>query len=296
MIKLKKLKLVNFCGFRDFEIDLSDGDGIRKWTILYGPNGSNKSSFLDAIELLSRPWRLKSREDSTIFFRRLTFHSDYLVNYLGFDKSRTKLYMKATFIENKEEKEVVFENNWDPVTSGVTKDDFNRENFSACFKVDSDNPINIQKFQLVSKYKEQFLDFAKTVYGFDCELPERGEFGIVEEYDKQREEYINYYTDFIIYKYGTKVHYKSMSAGEKKIATMLTELFNNVYDREIYKNKILLIDNIVMHIYYLRHMKVIEKLDEFFPNNQIIATTHSPVIIKEMNKKYLVDMERYIGD
>ena len=30
MIKLKKIHLVNYCGYRDFELDLTDGDDVRK--------------------------------------------------------------------------------------------------------------------------------------------------------------------------------------------------------------------------------------------------------------------------
>ena len=194
------------------------------------------------------------------------------------------------------DKEVIFQNNWDPNISGVIKNDFGNNPFFACFYVDADNPINTQKFQLISEYKNEFLNFAEEVYGFKCELPDLGSLSTTEEYDSQLKKYIVFFTDFIIHKYGVKVHYKRMSAGEKKIATMLTELFNNVYDKEKYKNNILLIDNIVNHIYYLRHMKIIEKLNEFFPNNQIIATTHSPIIIKEMDKKYLVNMEKHIGE
>ena len=44
MIKIKYIKLVNFCGFKDFELDLTDGEEVKKWQILYGPNGSFKSS------------------------------------------------------------------------------------------------------------------------------------------------------------------------------------------------------------------------------------------------------------
>jgi predicted ATP-binding protein involved in virulence len=41
-------------------------------------------------------------------------------------------------------------------------------------------------------------------------------------------------------------------------------------------------------------MKLIQKMDEFFPKEQIIATTHSPIIINEMDKKYLCDLRQYI--
>ena len=39
---------------------------------------------------------------------------------------------------------------------------------------------------------------------------------------------------------------------------------------------------------------MIKNLEKFFPNNQIIATTHSPIIINEMDKKYLYNLEEYI--
>ena len=55
MIKLKKIKLINYCGYKDFELDLTDGDGVKKWLMMYGPNGSFKSTLLRAVELLSNP-------------------------------------------------------------------------------------------------------------------------------------------------------------------------------------------------------------------------------------------------
>ena len=97
MINLKELELINFCGYKSFKINLSDGKDINKWVALYGPNGIGKSNFLEAIRLLSFPWRLKGRKDCILFFRRLTYHTNYLPNYEGFSKDRTNLYMRATF-------------------------------------------------------------------------------------------------------------------------------------------------------------------------------------------------------
>jgi AAA15 family ATPase/GTPase len=286
VFKISKLKLINFCGFRNFEIDLLD------WAVLYGPNGSFKSSLLHAIRLLSAPWNLESRKDDKLFFRKLTYHPDYNPNYEGFDKRRTNLYMEATFENGSEEKKVIIENNWDVNSSGVTLNELQSEGASSiCFYVDADNQINTQKFQLISDFKKEFIDFAEAVYGFKCEFPEDRR---VEEYDSNSESYIVFYTDFVMTKYnGTRVHYKRMSAGEKKIATMLTELFNNIYKR---KNNIgiILVDNISMHIYYKRHMKLIEKLRQYFSDKQFIATTHSPVVIEGVEEKYLVDMEKFI--
>jgi AAA15 family ATPase/GTPase len=292
MILLKSLKLTNFCGYKNFEIDLTSNEEVKKWLILFGPNGVGKSNFLNAISLLSSPWRLQSRADNILFLRKLTYHPDYMPNYEGFDQSKTNLYMKATYLTDDGEKDIVLENNWDSDTTGITTNELPEDLYSASFYVDADNPINTQKFQVLSKYREQFLDFANAVYGFKCELPKDR---YVEEYNSQEDNYMGFYTDLVITKYhGTRVHFKRMSAGEKKIATMLTELFNNVYSGKS-KEGILLIDNLSMHIYYTRHMILIEKLKEFFPNKQFICTTHSPVVISEMEKQSLCDLEKYIN-
>jgi len=39
----------------------------------------------------------------------------------------------------------------------------------------------------------------------------------------------------------------------------------------------------------------IEKLEKYFGDKQIIATTHSPIIIQNMDKKYLYDLEDLVG-
>ena len=51
MILLKKLKLVNFCGFKNFEVDLSieeKQEEVKKWLMMFGANGIGKSNFLNA--------------------------------------------------------------------------------------------------------------------------------------------------------------------------------------------------------------------------------------------------------
>ena len=78
----------------------------------------------------------------------------------------------------------------------------------------------------------------------------------VEEYDESTGEYIIYCLNFIIEKYNnTKVNFKSMSGGEKKIATMLRTLFNRCYKINSNYRNIILIDNISKEIYYKLQMK-----------------------------------------
>ena len=305
MIKLKKLSLSNFCGYKDFNIDLLDKDNqVKKWTILFGPNGTGKSNFLEAVRILTNPSLLRGRRDTLLFFRKMTYSPNYLPGYEGFDTSLTKMRIEALFDTPEGNKRVIMQNELtveevngkekvvQTKDSGLILDEMKNTSPNSIY-IDADNPMNMQKFQLNSKYKEEFLDFAKEVYGLECQIPDDHlQMKTTREYAGE-EGYIDFCTDFIIVKKnGTKVHFRSMSAGERKIATMLRSLFNQVYKNDRYG--IILIDNVEMHIYYKRHMKLMYKLGEYFGDRQLIVTTHSPVIIDSMDKNYLVDLEDYI--
>lgn len=303
MIQLCKLVLKNYCGYKKFEKKFKRNDVIPPWIILYGPNGIGKSNLLNAIEMLSNPWRYK-HNTSGVFFRKLTYSDNYNPSYEGFDNKLTDLYMEAIFSINGQDKKVIIENHWkkkleyseiyekeiitarqDEEKSGIIVDELSN---SVSNYINADNQIDIQRFQLKSEYKNLFLEMAKIIYGFDCELPENSLVEGVINREEQKKENLFFYTDFVLNKFNTKVHFKRFSAGEKKIATMLRKLFNDVYDYN--SKKILLIDNITMHVYFDRHLKMIKKIKECFPDNQIITTTHSPEIIKKMPKEYLIDM------
>ncbi len=80
--------------------------------------------------------------------------------------------------------------------------------------------------------------------------------------------------------------------------SLISSIFKRAHpESPDYENKnILIIDNITMHVYWRRHMTLIEKIEEYFPNKQIIATTHSPIIIQNFNKKYLYDLEKLLKE
>jgi predicted ATPase len=270
---------------------MTDGDGIKKWTILFGVNGCGKSNFLEAVRLLSYPTTIRGRPDLTLFFRRLTYHPDYQPGLEGFDTRRTEMSMLATFETPDGDKEVEIKNDWSLRGSGLTKDEIGSTKALTMY-VDADNPMNMQKFQLNAKYKEKFLDFASAVYGFECEIPD-AKTNMHKELDPVTGKWTTFFLDFVIIKPGgTKVHFKRMSDGEKKIATMLRSLFNQAYDNK--DAGIILIDNVEMHIYYRRHMVLLKKLEEHFSDRQFIVTTHSPVIIEQVEEKYLCDLEKYL--
>ncbi len=300
MIKLKSIKLKNYCGYRNFELDLTDGDSVRRWTMFFGPNGVGKSNFIRAVDLLARP-KAFTLKKNILTFRKLKYHHDYISGAEPMYEHVNDLMMEGIFDVNGEDKRVVLEDNIKGILfagrkvdkekgeiSGVKVDELCSDEQGVIF-IDADSRSMMTKFQILAEVKDQFVDFAETVYGYKCYCPETAV-----TYDSG----FKYITDFVIQKAdGTRVHYKRFSDGEKKIATLISSLFKRAYKHSPNKEDcdILLIDNIEMHIYWKRHMDLIQKMEEYFPEKQIIATTHSPIIIQNMDKKYLVNLEERLS-
>lgn len=296
MIKLKRIKLKNYCGYRDFELDLTDGDNVKRWAMFFGPNGTFKSTFLRAVELLVNP-SFFTQKKNLMTFRKLKHHHDYHAGSEPMYTDINDLLMEGVFLVDGEEKRVVLEDNIKGVIfagravdkekgeiSGIKINELPLSEQGLIF-IDADNRNMMNKFQIIADLQEPFCDFAKAVYGLNCYCPSTA---VVFDHG------IEYRTDFVIEKKGgIKIHYKRFSDGEKKIATLVSSLFKRAYkDSPDKENKsIIAVDNVALHIYWKRHMTLIRKMEEYFPDKQFIATTHSPIIIKEMNKKYLIDME-----
>lgn len=279
MIRLRSLQLRNYCGFKNANFDFTKDGTHKNLVIFYGPNGSGKSTVLQAIYQLGNPEQYRGRS-CDLLLRKMTFNPDYQETednwryVMKRDIRKADMIIEGTFDTDDGPKRVVIGNHSE-AGSGVLVNDFPPDKKYLVFSTDADNPMNTCRFQLNQKYQDTFLDIAEAVYGYKCELPS-GNFAEVEEYDADTGEYIIFKTDLIIHKEEAKVHFKRMSAGEKKIATMLAMLCSPLhYDRF----DIFLIDNVAMHVYVSRHETLIDKLRQHFSGKQIFATTHSAVMI-----------------
>ena len=218
MAKLKKIKLVNYCGYRDFELDLTDGDNIKNWTVFFGPNGVGKSNFIRAVDLLARPSAF-TKKKNILTFRKLKYHHDYIFGVETMYDEVNELKMEGTFLVGVEERKVILEDNIKGVIYAGRKVDKEKGEISGIrinelslgeegvIFVDADSRNMMQKFQIIVSLQKQFCDFAEAVYGFKCHCPE----GAI-----TTDSGMEYISDFVIEKYGTKVHYKRFSDGEKK--------------------------------------------------------------------------------
>lgn len=287
-VKLKRLNLKNFCGFRNIELDFAEEDAIKQFAVFYGANGVGKTSILNALLMLANPKKHMAR-DMSLMLRRMTFNKDYDANYELKEEDVLPLFMEGVFELDedgwKTDKRVIINN------QGVVLNELPEILHGHAYHIDSSNPNVMRNFQLSEHNAERFVDIASSVYGERVELNTNRD---VEEFDHVDQKVITLYTDFILYKKkeGTLNHYKNLSFGEKKIATMVRMLCDPNY---IDHMSIIVIDEVESHINFKLHAALISKLVEHFPDKQILATTHSGTLIdfvdNEYGPQYLYDLD-----
>jgi AAA15 family ATPase/GTPase len=327
MLKIKSLTLQNYAGFKNLvNFNFTNSTDFKPINMFFGPNGCGKSTALQAISVLGRAkaYAKRNKNESNLLLRKLQFHPDYDPSYAGYTKYQDSLNIDGVFTDGDRDYRVVIRD--DDV---ICNDLADRKSDNTVY-IDADNPINLAKFQVPRERSILFIELAKSIYGYNCFLEKpvnssgvssnhatlkevlftyadtsKEKIGTNEHQmsktdmynylskDNQQDEFA-FYQDFVIEKGDVKVHYKSMSAGEKKIATLLRNLCDpTVMD----KSDIVLVDNIEMHVYFKRHQKMIDKLIEFFPSKQFIVTSHSGIMIEHVGKTYgkecLYDITEY---
>jgi intein/homing endonuclease len=151
--------------------------------------------------------------------------------------------------------------------------------------ITADNDLSMNKFQLHYSQMESYEQIISEImrYKADCVVPS----GIT-PLDN------GYCTDFVITKRDHRIHFKRMSAGERKICKSFSDLLNLMRDLSCPEPgdikmdgwpRLLLLDNVEMHVYYDRHITLIECLKRVFKKQQIFATTHSGVLIQRFLKE-----------
>jgi len=301
MLYLTKLFLQNYCGFEHNIFDFKKPDGTPyKYICFYGPNGDGKSTVLEAISLLTanqtgrdpeniRRSLLKyvKNKDYVPSYERISGHS-YKNNWIEAEKENflPEMIIEGTYFDDETQKTYIvrlsqngFERNDFTSDSGPWGDDHLQYRQRIAHFVTSDSDLSMSKFQLRKNKMKIFEEITARVMRFPTECtPPTGLVPIDEEFS----------TDFILHKRGDRIHYKRMSAGERKIVKSFSQLLNLIHDLENPEMgepemqgwpRLLLIDNVEMHIYYDRHIEMTECLKKYFSDQQIFVTTHSGVLI-----------------
>ncbi len=187
------------------------------------------------------------------------------------------------------------------IRTGPWRDDHLKYTQRIAHFVRTDSDLSFHKFQILSSMIKDFEEMISEItrYPTHCIRPKAA-----------TQEDRKYSTDLVIDKKGYKIHFKRMSAGEKKICKSFSELLNLIWSLENPSPgdskmegwpRILLIDNVEMHVYYDRHVKMVDRLKQVFNRQQIFATTHSEVLIRRFLEKkndqeteMMVDLEKII--
>ena len=282
MTKVKSVELRNYCGYTHSLFDFTNPDGsIKDFAVFFGPNGIGKSTCLDAIRMAANPNAFGRGGDHSVLMRKFIHDQEYIPHVdqvQTISKVKNNMEITVTFATDDGDKRVILTN------TGMTLNELppsNQRNGYAFF-ADADHPISTQKFLLAAEQAKTFLEFCEAVYGYECILA-----------SPVKSQGVGFYTDFIIRKGDVKVHFKRMSAGERKIATLVSDLCQpiNTGGRDI-----ILVDNVEMHIYWKRHARTIDKLRSCFPGKQIITTSHSSVVIDHIEPQFHYDLELYRPD
>lgn len=293
-MKLKKLYLKNFCNYKEHTFYFYNGCNVYPFACFFGPNGIGKSTALEAISMLFSNFTNQEPDRIKMSLSKFVRNTDYDPTYHAIAPSsvaENTMIVEGTFADSGGSEYIVSLGNHgftrddlsDPVKS-PWKDNINTYKSRIMYFLKSDSDLSLSKFQLCSEQVDAFEDICCTVMGYKVKA--KGIPGLLEQEN-------GYFTDCVIEKSGYNIHYKRMSAGEKKIVKSCSQLLNAVADMKnanlagVDLNNypcILLIDNVEMHIYYTRHIAMIDCLKRHFPNQQILATTHSGVLIERSRR------------
>jgi predicted ATPase len=263
---LKKIHLVNFCGYEDSVFEFE-----KPVALFFGPNGIGKSTLLEAIRITSNPKVFEDRRlGAETYLRPLIRDTNFVpIADAVLEKEKEKMLVEAHYLDYEGHEYLV---SFDD--KGFIRNDLPRRHGSYVYYVDADNPMNWNKFQLIDVHAQRFVEIAEEIYGYKVDLDSEVKDSLTGP-DGTTVENV-FYQDLVLFKGSDKIHFSRLSAGEKKIATMVRMLCNpdNTDDRGI-----IMIDNFEMHVYFKRHARMLAKLSEYFGDKQIIATTHSKSMI-----------------
>jgi predicted ATP-binding protein involved in virulence len=323
MLFLKSLKLINYCSYTNYTFDFTKPNGEPyQYICFFGPNGCGKSNALEAISMLTANWSGRSQQMISQSLQKYVTHDDYNPTWQKMLNKKTQqvdMLIEGTYIMGGNEYVVqltqngYIRNDFAPMTTDDVDDEEKetllysgpwgkdhlqyRQRITHFLKTDSD--LSLNKFQLHISQKEKFEKVVSLITRFPVVCLEPSGFTAEEQ---------SYCTDVVIEKKGRKIHFKRMSAGEKKICKSFSDVLNNMRSMENPTKgeismpgwpRILLIDNVEMHVYYDRHVQLIECLKDVFSRQQIFATTHSGILIprflngeNDKDEELMIDLEK----
>lgn len=301
LLYLKSLHLKNFCQYKDYTFNFCKSNGKPyPFVCFFGPNGVNKTMTLNSINLLTMNTAGRPEDRIKSSLMQYVRNEDYDPLM---DKSRIQakdMLIEGVFSMNGEEytvqltengfirndlapivpKDTIIENALETLRSGPWGEKHLKYRERIAHFITTDNDLSMNKFQIHASQIKNFETIISEItrYPVECIKPSGTTDGDFE-----------FCTDFVLIKPDHRVHYKRMSAGERKICKSFSMVLNLIqglenpsYGEEAMEGwpRLLLLDNVEMHVYYDRHVTLVECLKRVFNKQQIFATTHSGTLIQ----------------
>jgi len=288
-IRLTKLELVNFGKYEDSVISFNDGVNPLSMICLVGPNGTGKTTILDAVTMLCSNYSgYTPQRFSDMMFHRVR-------NWMHIeddDKMKNASFsVKGTFEAvypvwedpyKYDGAKIISKNNNSVKTEYVVE--FTRHKFRSrhpefieqrlaryCFMARFDNELT--QFQMRRSKWPLFQQLFSAVTGFPIEE----DIDMFHDTSDSRMRRIkeNYVLGFLVRKPKETIRQKMCSAGEKKIAKCFSTILNATVQPSM-----IIVDNVLMHIEVGRHLSVMNSLSMCFSNSQLIVACHSTPVSK----------------
>lgn len=264
-LKLRKIKYKNFKAFEDHEWDFTD----KKFISFIGTNGTGKSTTLESIQLLFA--NFEGRDEIIPGHSSTTYAEQILSKFIRKDENGEAANDFSLIGE--------FDADGEIYNVEINKKGFSSKHidtiqpivYRMCYLTTFDKELH--KFSLAKNKWEDFSVLFNAITGFEIE-EETSNFSIGNGIND------NYVLGFYVYKPHEKIHYSECSAGEKKVIKTLSKLLSFEIEP-----RIILIDNMEMHIELGRHIPLVNALKKTFPDSQIISTTHSYIISRSFGEE-----------
>ena len=274
-LRLASLHFRKFKAFEDFTLDFSDKDEIKEFICLIGPNGTGKSTVLNAIQLLFAKVDGRTKEQIKANWGKAVRHVE---QSKGGAFGEEDFLLTAKFHSSEPD---IGDYEVQVNKYGFVKDHppkIKEMVYRLCYYAQFDKEL--QNFQLDRKKWPTFKMLFETVTGFTIEEDQELQKYYGGTTDPQMKKMMeNYVLSFFIKKPYETIHQREASDGERKIIKSFSTLLTVEYQPQI-----ILIDNIEMHVEKKRHIALINAMKSCFPNSQIFSTTHSYYISKLLGK------------
>lgn len=314
---INRLELKNYAGFSDFTLNFPKGN----LTVLIGENGSGKTSILEAITALIRPYDEKFHEKGT------SIPSPFAEETLHRNSNNEIIRPLNINIEIQANNEQLFA--WEIVDSQQKYNDGNLQfYFSAKNDTKQYSLIEWEKLYAEIHNKEKkillnipfifdkeinnFVTWYKNLYWYDAHMTKKYQRDYFPKIavdkavkafsDLEIETVLGDTPDdiaFYFLKKGTRFTFSQLSEGERKMIGLIGTIINffvppfseQNYDLLAFSG-IVLIDEIETHLHPRWQKEILPNLCKTFPNVQFIVTTHSPFVIQSLKASELVDLNK----